>query len=337
EGTRDRGGQPSATQGEQPPLPSPVSISANGGGLGRGPVAAADTRPRFFFAGNCRLRLSHAHFGTTLDVRYRRPDGIYDPEALKEIRHFFRSREDGREGAVSLRLIELLGYVEDHFHPKQVTLLSGYRSPEFNEDLRAAGGQAAQTSLHTQGLAADVTMTGVNLRQVWLQLRELRTGGAGYYRKGNFLHLDTGPPRFWEEGTSRVSENLSAGNARIFVRTDFDRYVGIDGAVCSVYSVTAFPLLISARADVVSPLGGSSVMLEPLGTGIERRGDCLAITAPADAYQFRVVAAAPEAELKSHERPHLLLKTCEPRIERTPLEVESNPIEVRYRRPAPDH
>ena len=120
--------------------------------------------PRFFFAGNGHLKLSHAHFGTTLDVRYRRADGSYDPDALRQIQHFFRSREDGREGAISLRLIELLAYVQDHFHPRQMTLLSGYRSPEFNEDLRAAGGQAAQTSLHTQGLAADVTLTGVDLR-----------------------------------------------------------------------------------------------------------------------------------------------------------------------------
>jgi uncharacterized protein YcbK (DUF882 family) len=306
------------------------------GGVGhRATGLLPDPPPRFFFAGNGRLRLSHAHFGTTLDVRYRRSDGTYDPDALRQIQHFFRSREDGREGAISLRLIELLAYVEDHFHPKQMTLLSGYRSPEFNEDLRAAGGQAAQTSLHTQGLAADVTMTGVNLRRVWLQLRELRTGGAGYYRKGNFLHIDTGPPRFWEETTSRVSENLSAGNARIFLRTDFDRYAGINGAVCRLYSVNAFPLSIAARAQVVGPRGGSTVTLEPMGSGVERRDGCLAITAPADAYQFRVVGAEPEAELKSDERPHIRLTTCEPRVERTPMEVESNPIEVKHRPPSP--
>ena len=170
--------------------------------------------------------------------------------------HFFRSREDGREGAISLRLIELLAYVQDHFHPRQMTLLSGYRSPEFNEDLRAAGGQAAQTSLHTQGLAADVALQRRRpATRCGASCATLRTGGAGYYRKGNFLHLDTGPPRFWEETTSRVGENLSAGNARIFLRTDFDRYPTIDGAVCSLYSVTAFPLLdrITARESPARP------------------------------------------------------------------------------------
>jgi len=308
-----------------------VAVAAAATGPLPDPAGRTALAPRFFFAGDGRLRLSHAHFGTTLDVRYRRADGSYDPDALREIRHFFRSREDGREGAVSLRLIELLGYVEDRFHPRQMTLLSGYRSPEFNEDLRAAGGQAAQTSLHTQGLAADVAMSGVDLLRVWRQLRELRTGGAGYYRKGNFLHLDTGPPRFWEETTSRVSENLSAGNARIFVRTDFDRYATIDGAVLSVYSVTAFPLLLSAQARIVGPRGGSDVTLEALGDGIERRDGCLAITKPTDAYQLRVRRPEADAENRSDERPHVLVATCEPRIERTPMEVESNPIEVMRR------
>ena len=299
-----------------------VAISAHAAG----PLPAP---PRFFFAGNGHLKLSHAHFGSTLDVRYRRADGSYDPDALRQIQHFFRSREDGREGAISLRLIELLAYVQDHFHPRQMTLLSGYRSPEFNADLRAAGGQAAQTSLHTQGLAADVTLTGVDMRRLWRQLRELRTGGAGFYRKGNFLHLDTGPPRFWEETTSRVSENLSAGNARIFLRTDFDRYPTVEGAVCSVYSVTAFPLLVAPQARIAGAGADATVMLEPVGNGIERRDGCLAITRPAEAYQLRVAGAAPA--VRRGERLHVVLSTCEPRIERTPAEIDSNPIEIQAR------
>ena len=162
-----------------------------------------------------------------------------------------------------------------------------------------------------------------------LVVRELRTGGAGFYRKGNFLHLDTGPPRFWEETTSRVSENLSAGNARIFLRTDFDRYPTVEGAVCSVYSVTAFPLLVAAQAKIAGATGDTTVMLEPVSNGIERRDGCLAITGPAEAYQLRVTSGAPA--LKRGERAHVVLSTCEPRIERTPAEIDSNPIEIQAR------
>ncbi|MCK6554352.1 DUF882 domain-containing protein [Candidatus Binatia bacterium] len=278
--------------------------------------------PRFFVHGDGRLRLRHAHFNSVLDVRYRRPDGTYDPAALAEIRHFFRSRGDGREGRISLRLIELLGYVQTHYRPRTMTLVSGYRSPDYNEGIRSAGALAAQTSLHTQGLAADVAMTGVNLKRLWTDLRAEQVGGAGYYRSGNFLHLDTGPPRFWEETTSRVKDNLSADNARVFVRTDFDYYDRLDGARVELHSVTAFPLAIRREASV----GGTQVVLEAAdNTPATRRGDCLVIDAPADAYVFNVRSADGHG---SAGKAPLVLTTCAPRTGKTKAELVSNPIEA---------
>src|SRR5262249_33670082 len=160
-----------------------------------------------FLAGSGRLMLQHGHFDTTLDVRYRRADGSYDPQALAQIEHFFRSREDGRQTPIDLRLIEMLSYIHDHYHPRPIILTSGFRSPEFNADLRNNGGGVAQASLHTEAMAADIMFTGLDMRRLWQALRTLHSGGAGYYRKGKFIHIDTGPPRFWEETTSRVAEN----------------------------------------------------------------------------------------------------------------------------------
>ena len=294
-------------------------------------VAAAAPRgsftPRFFFAGGGRLVLRHAYFDTTLDVRYRRTDGTYDAAVLGQINHFFRSREDGREAPVSLRLIELLAYIRDHYHPQQMILLSGYRSPQFNAGL-AAGGGAALASLHTEAMAADVMFRGLDMARLWHQLRALRTGGAGYYRKEKFLHIDTGPPRFWEETTSRVGENLSAGNARIFARTDFDRYAPTDDAIASLHSVTAFPLAIAAEATLVGDNRTVRVTLAPNSSGIESRDGCFAIQAPADRYQFRI--ARPDGTTGT-ARGRLVFKTCEPRIERTPEQIESNEIELAAR------
>ena len=285
----------------------------------------AEPPQRFFFAGNGRLKLHHGHFGTTLDVRYRHADGTYDDPALAEIRRFFRSREDGREGDVSLRLVELLSFVQTRFHPRQMTLMSGYRSPTFNTDIRAAGGKAAQASLHTEGLAADVAVAGLDLRRLWLQLRELQVGGAGYYRTGNFLHLDTGKPRFWEETTSRVDENLSAGNARMFVRTDFDRYTELAGALVSLHSITRFPLAVRTEARLAGPDGARTVHLTP-ARGTQLDGECIVLPDYADAYQFRVTATGEPAPASGTWR--IVLSTCEPRIERTPAEVESNSVEL---------
>ncbi|MFQ5667782.1 MAG: YcbK family protein [Candidatus Binatia bacterium] len=286
---------------------------------------------RFFFAGKGRLLLHHGHFDTVLDVRYRHADGSYDAGALKQIRHFFRSREDGVEAPISLRLIELLAYIQVRYHPQQMTLLSGFRSPEYNANLRAAGGAAAQGSLHTEGLAADITLAGLDMFRLWQQLRKLRIGGVGYYHTGRFLHIDTGPPRFWEETTSRVTENLSAGNARLFLRTDFDRYPRLQGALLSLHRVTAFPLLVALHATLTGPGRTTPVTLKPVGHGIEVRGGCLAIVKPARAHVFRIVSQEPstsEPALHARGRTHLVLSTCAPRIENTPLHVGSNPIEI---------
>jgi len=322
EGTRNTPATGSRFAGRER-VPSSVATSGHGGGSGRRPSSSAT--PRFFFAGNGHLTLHHAHFNTTLNVRYRLADGSYDGAALAQIRHFFRSREDGRERDISLRLVELLAYIEEHFHPRQMTLLSGYRSPDFNNDLRAAGGAVALASLHTEAMAADIHFAGIDMARLWRQLRQLGTGGAGYYRSGHFLHIDTGKPRFWEETTSRVGENLAAGNARIFLRTDFDRYARLDGAVLSLHSLTALPLLIAPQAHLVGPDGGSGLAIEPVDDAIERRDGCLAITAAAEAYRFRVASAAPPP---SAARARVVLHTCEPRVEKTPPDIESNPIEV---------
>jgi uncharacterized protein YcbK (DUF882 family) len=303
---------------------SRVADSSNGGGLRRG-------LRRFFFAGNGQLKLADAHFKNTLDVHYRHDDGSYDEAALREIRRFFRSRGDDRERPMSLRLVELLAYIQNRYQPRQMTLLSGYRSPEFNADLGASGRAVAMASLHTQGLAADIAFSGIDLRQLWGGLRELKSGGAGYYRKSNFLHIDVGPPRFWEETTSRVSENLSAGNARMFVRSDFDVYDGIEGAVLSLHSVTSLPLRIAPQARLVGKRTATELNLQPVGDLLRSDDGCWIIEHPAESYELTVasvgaVRAAPSSANEPHSQ--IVVTTCSPRYERTPLEARSNEIDV---------
>lgn len=288
------------------------------------PAAAAPAR--FFFAGDGHLALRHAYFDTTLDVRYRHRDGTYDAAALQQIEHFFRSREDGKEAPVSLRLIELLSYVQEHYHPRQMILLSGFRSPEFNLDLHNAGRATALASLHTEAMAADIMFVGLDMGRLWRHLRDLSTGGVGYYRANKFLHVDTGPPRFWEASTSRVTENLSADNARIFLRSDFDRYSRVEGAVCSLHSVTAFPIYIAGQAEFIGPAGKQTVALRPLSGAKAREDGCFAVEPPADTHQFRISGGGEVGAAASSA--HIILSTCEPRIGKTPVQIESNRIEV---------
>jgi uncharacterized protein YcbK (DUF882 family) len=180
-------------------------------------------------------------------VTYRRPDGTYDPAALAEIRRVMRSR-DGGEGEISLRLVELLAHVYAERGKQPLRIQSGYRSPDYNEAIRARGAKAAGGSLHTEGLAADVSFTPKELTPFWLEIRKLDCCGAGYYQKNGFLHLDVGRPRFWEPATSKVEENLSAGNARIFARSEFDRYTKGETIVVALHALTLPPVLVAKDA-----------------------------------------------------------------------------------------
>jgi uncharacterized protein YcbK (DUF882 family) len=284
------------------------------------PLAAqAEAAQRFFFSGDGVLDLYNAHSDEHLSVRYRDADGHYDPAALAAIEHFFRSRSDGRTGPISLRLVELIDFVQDRSRPSRLTLVSGYRSPEFNQALRGGGHRVAQASLHTEGLAADLQPTGVDLRRLWLQLRELQVGGVGLYQADGFIHLDTGAPRFWEPATSGVEKNLSADNARLFARTDFDRYADLDGAVIGIHAVTALPIRIRRSARI----GDAQVTIAPVGGDLAADGDCYVISEPAERYAFSVTSRlAPPTR-----RTPMRLQTCAPRIGATPKEIVSNPIE----------
>jgi uncharacterized protein YcbK (DUF882 family) len=281
------------------------------------PAVAAP--PRFFVAGDGRLSIENAHTKERVTVRYRDADSRYDPAALARIRHVFRSR-DGGERDVSLRLIEVLSHLQGLAGGDALRLLSGYRSPAYNEDIRQKGAATAGGSLHTEALAADLAFPRAKLTGLWEKVRALDCCGAGVYEANGFLHVDVGRPRFWEPTTSRVEENLSAGNARLFARTEFDRYAAGETITVALHAMTRPPVGIARGARLVGE-GGAAV---PVGleADLPERGDCF--------------EAGPGAELRvpavpalAGGRARLVFETCEPRVERTPAAVETNQIEVR--------
>ena len=271
-------------------------------------AAQAEPLARFFVMGDGRLVLQNVHSGARADVRYRRADGSYDEAALARLRRVFARTEPG---PLSLRLIELMSWLQGRSGARPLRLLSGYRSPAYNEALRTSDVRAAKASLHTEGLAADVAFPKPALRDLWMQLRGLECCGAGFYEREGFLHVDVGRPRFWEPETSRVEEDLSAGNARLFARTDYDRYRVGEPIVVRLHALTVPPIRVARKME----LGGSALTLDggPDGcVGVEATGAAL-----------RVPAVGTPA------RGPLVRTTCEPRPERTPERIETTPVEVR--------
>src|SRR5437899_1848036 len=260
-----------------------------------------------------------AHTRERAEVRYRRADGTYDQAAIARIRRAFRSSGDDGEGRASLRLIEVLSWVQKTSRVRPLTLMSGYRSPGYNEGLRAKGMRAAGGSLHTEGLAADVAFPRAVLRPLWMKVRALDCCGAGYYAKEGFLHIDVGQPRFWEPSTSRVEENLSAGNARLFARTEFDRYAKGEEIVVALHAMTVPPVRVGREGEFgVAQQGAASGTLDAGGTP----GDgCVELDASRATVRLRGMPGAGRGTLR--------LAICEPRPERTPTVVETSVIEVR--------
>ncbi|HEY8514602.1 MAG TPA: DUF882 domain-containing protein [Candidatus Binatia bacterium] len=297
----------------------------------RGPQESS----RFFLAGDGVLELENAHTHEKVRVVFRNPDGTYSADALSKIDAIFRSRGDDERTRVSLRLIELIDFLEDTEKPRRLLLISGYRSEGYNSAVIARGGQAARASMHTEGLAADLRFEGVDQRALWNRLRARECCGAGYYAKSGFVHVDTGKPRFWEESTSKVGQNLSKGNARVIARTDYDRYTDLVGAETSLHAITLRPLRVSTRArleDEQSRTLATLTLASANGRAVDADG-CITFAEDEGPGRdvVRVASVEPDATASAGDRvlrARVVLETCEPRLEATPARIESNPIEV---------
>ncbi|MDA1324989.1 MAG: DUF882 domain-containing protein [Proteobacteria bacterium] len=164
-------------------------------GVAAGPVMAA-TGPRRT-SDHRSLSLRHLHTGETLSVPYLE-DGRYSPDALAEIDHLLRDFRTGDKTSMDVGLLDILHRLRTRLESEQpFEILSAYRSPLTNARLAANSRGVAKRSYHLQGMAIDVRLPGRQLRDVRRAALDLRLGGVGYYKRSNFIHLDTGRVRFW--------------------------------------------------------------------------------------------------------------------------------------------
>jgi uncharacterized protein YcbK (DUF882 family) len=143
------------------------------------------------------LSFAHTHTGESLSVPYF-ADGEYLAEGLARLKHLLRDHRTGQEHAIERELFDLLNDLKlatGTREPFQV--ISGYRSPRTNARLRAAGRGVAKRSLHMDGKAIDVRLSDVRTSVLRDAALELQRGGVGYYRKSDFVHVDTGRVRRW--------------------------------------------------------------------------------------------------------------------------------------------
>jgi uncharacterized protein YcbK (DUF882 family) len=124
--------------------------------------------------------------------------GQYVPQALQEIAYLLRDYHANAVKAIDPQLLDLLytlGQLLETDTPFHV--LSGYRSPATNAELRRSNRTVAVQSLHVEGKAVDIRLPGRDTALVRHAAVALQAGGVGHYPRKNCLHVDTGPVRYW--------------------------------------------------------------------------------------------------------------------------------------------
>ena len=200
---------------------------------------------RYFYSGDGIIKLVNAKNGASFNGKYRGKDGSYKKEALRDIHRVFNAEYGRQISEISPRLIEFLDFLEDQLRPEaEITIISGWRSPEYNTKLREKGRLAAKASLHQYGMAADIKIDGVLSKRVWNYVKGLGFGGTGYYHS-EFVHVDVGPARSWDEKTSGVGTGISEDNKLIRLVTDRDIYLPGERITLRFIRMTAFPIGVS--------------------------------------------------------------------------------------------
>jgi uncharacterized protein YcbK (DUF882 family) len=143
------------------------------------------------------LSFYNTHTHERLTVLYRNGDG-YIPKAMNKIANILRDHRTGEIHPIDPELMDflydLLTEVGNH---AEVHIISGYRSPATNNKLRNRSKGVASRSQHMKGKALDFRLPGTDTAVIRDTARAMKRGGVGYYRKLDFVQIDTGRVRFW--------------------------------------------------------------------------------------------------------------------------------------------
>ena len=143
------------------------------------------------------LSFVHTHTGESLSAVYFQ-DGHYQATSLEQINHLLRDFRTDEVHPIDPGVLDILFELQtlaNRSDPYEV--ISGYRSPQTNAALRTRSRGVAEHSLHMEGRAIDVRLTGFSTRKMHEIARQMQRGGVGFYPRSDFVHLDNGTVRFW--------------------------------------------------------------------------------------------------------------------------------------------
>lgn len=171
-------------------LPVQLSVSAFGGAAATSATSptAAETRSLSFF---------HTHTDAEIDICYW-SDGTYVEESLTRLDGFLSDFRTGEATRIDPALFDLLHEIARETGTREpFQVISCYRCPKTNAALRDKSSAVAEKSLHMEGRAIDIRLADVPSTVLRDTAIRLSKGGVGYYKKSNFVHVDTGRVRTW--------------------------------------------------------------------------------------------------------------------------------------------
>lgn len=149
------------------------------------------------------IALYNTHTSESLQAVFWQ-NGHYVPSALEAVNSHLRDHRNGHVHEISYDLLNLLYDVRQELerrHPGQEIVfhvISGYRSPESNAMMRAAGGGQGKDSRHMYGDAIDIRVPGVDTAEIRDIAWCMQRGGVGFYEGSDFTHIDTDRVRHWK-------------------------------------------------------------------------------------------------------------------------------------------
>ena len=163
------------------------------------PAAAASFKGGVVGDGARRLSFRNTHTGESFSGVYRVGDK-YLADAFTQINTVLRDFRTGQVYPMDPRVIDIM-YTIHRMTGQQrpFEIISGYRSPKTNTMLRGRSKRSgvAKKSLHMEGRAIDLRMEDFSTKRLRDIAAALQAGGVGYYRKSNFIHIDSGDVRTW--------------------------------------------------------------------------------------------------------------------------------------------
>jgi len=185
--------QVQSTQQKQPTTPQSLRGSRYGGF-----APSAPPQPPVLDTASARsMTLVNINTKETLTVTFW-SNGAYHRDALDQLNHFLRDSQNNLQTEMDPLLFDVLWHTMSLVgYSGPVEVLSAYRSPTTNAWLASMSRGVARDSQHMNGNAMDIRFPGVPVFKIRQAARSLQMGGVGFYPRSGFVHLDTGPVRYW--------------------------------------------------------------------------------------------------------------------------------------------